>query len=294
MNTIPRELFKQVKKIEIKTRRVVDDITAGAYRSVFKGRGIEFDEVREYTSDDDVRDIDWNVTARMGSPYIKKYVEERELTVFLAIDVSASSAYGSGVKTKRSCAIEIAALLAFSAIRNNDKVGLMLFTDKIELFVPPKSGKTHGLRIIRELVAANPENKGTNISNAFKNLLNVLHKKAVIFLMSDLITDENYGRHLLIANKKHDVVAIRILDPLELRWPKSAYMNLMDSENGYQIAFNAKSSFLCKNFSQAAEELHNENKKICARAKVDMIDLICGEDPVKQLVKFFRQRESKH
>ena len=288
---IPKELFKQVKKIEIRTRRAVDDITAGAYRSVFKGRGIEFDEVREYTQDDDVRDIDWNVTARMGSPYIKKYIEERELTVLLAIDASASSSYGSGLKSKHDCAVEIAALLAFSAIRNNDKVGLLIFTDKIELYLPPKSGKMHGLRLIRELVARKPESKGTNISFALGNLMNVLHKKAVIFLISDLIDEGDFSKLLMVANKRHDIVSVRILDPLEMKWPKAAFANLSDSETGAFLSFNGWSRKNCEGFSGAAAELHAKSAKMCSRAKVDLIDLTCGEDIVKPLVKFFRKRD---
>ncbi len=290
IDMLPRELFSQVKKIEIKTRRVVDDITAGAYRSVFKGRGIEFDEVREYTADDDVRDIDWNVTARMGSPYIKKYIEERELTVVLAIDSSASGAYGSGAKTKHQCAAEIAALLAFSAIRNNDKVGLIMFTDRTELYLPPKSGKVHGLRLIREILARRPEGTGTDIGGALSRLMNMLHKRAVIFLISDLIDEHDYSKLLMVANRRHDLVAVRILDPFELKWPSSAYMNIMDSESGEAVQFPASGS-LCSEFAGSAEGIHEENRKICSKAKIDLIDLKCGEDLVKPLVKFFRQRE---
>jgi uncharacterized protein (DUF58 family) len=198
---LSKDLLSQVKKIEIRTRRIVDDITAGAYHSVFKGRGIEFDEVREYTPEDDVRDIDWNVTARMNAPYIKKYVEERELTVVLAVDASASSMFGSGDKTKARNAAEIAALLAFSAIRNNDRVGLLLFTDQTELYLPPKSGKTHGLRLIRELMVRKPERKGTDISEALNNLMRVLHKKAVIFLISDFIDEGIFPIYLWLQTK---------------------------------------------------------------------------------------------
>lgn len=292
-NTITKDLLKQVKKIEIKTRRAVDDITAGAYRSVFKGRGIEFDEVREYTPDDDIRDIDWNVTARMGTPYIKKYIEERELTVLLAIDASASTRYGSSSKTKHECAMEISALLAFSAIRNNDKVGLLMFTEKPELYLPPKSGKMHGLRLIREIVARKPEGKGTDISGALGYLMNVLHKKAVVFLISDFIADNDYSKLLMVANKRHDIVAVRILDKFEKTFPKTTYINLMDSENGQILSFNSGSEKLLKKFQLASKELHDANQKICAKAKVDLIDIECGEDTVKPLIKFFRQREMR-
>ena len=190
------ELLSKVKKIEIKTRRLVDEITGGAYHSVFKGRGIEFSEVREYTPEDDVRDIDWNVSARMGSPYVKKYMEERELTVLLLVDVSASGAFGSAEKTKRRTAAELAALLAFSAGHNGDKVGLLMFSDRIELFVPPRSGRRHTLRLIREMLAFEPQSKGTDIDLALRETLQVLKKKSVVFLLSDLITDRPFENSL--------------------------------------------------------------------------------------------------
>lgn len=291
---LSKELLSQVKKIEIRTRRIVDEITAGAYHSVFKGRGIEFDEVREYTPEDDVRDIDWNVTARMGSPYIKKYVEERELTVMLAVDASASGRYGSRDKTKSRNATEIAALLAFSAIRNNDRVGLMTFTDKVEFYLPPKSGKTHGLRLIRELMVRKPEGKGTDISEALNNLMRVLHKRAVIFLISDLIDDSNYANLLTVANKRHDVIAARILDPVEFKMPRTANLLIEDSETGELAGMPGFKGGFLKRYANSANDIHERNKQICKRAKVDLIDVRCGEDIVKPLVTFFRQRQSKH
>ena len=291
---LSKELLAQVKKIEIRTRRIVDDITAGAYHSVFKGRGIEFDEVREYTHEDDVRDIDWNVTARMGTPFIKKYVEERELTVMLVVDMSASGSFGSRDKTKMRNATELAALLAFSAIRNNDRVGLMTFTDRTEFYLPPKSGKTHGLRLIRELMVRKPEGKGTDISAVLNNLMRVLHKRAVIFLISDLIDDSNYANLLTVANKRHDVIAARILDPVEFSMPRTADLLIEDAETGEMAAMPASSSRFLKRFAHSAEEIHMRNREICKRAKVDLIDVRCGEDIVKPLVTFFRQRQSKH
>jgi uncharacterized protein (DUF58 family) len=291
---LSKELLSQVKKIEIRTRRIVDDITAGAYHSVFKGRGIEFDEVREYTPEDDVRDIDWNVTARMNAPYIKKYVEERELTVMLAVDVSASSMFGSADKTKARNAAEVAALLAFSAIRNNDRVGLLLFTDQTELYLPPKSGKAHGMRLIRELMVREPEHKGTNISEALNNLMRVLHKKTVIFLISDFIDDGNFAKLLTVANKRHDIIATRILDPSELKMPKTVNLMIEDAESGESTLFAGNNSSLLRKYSMAADEIHQRNEEICRRAKVDLIDFRCGEDMVKPLVKFFRRRQSKN
>jgi uncharacterized protein (DUF58 family) len=284
------ELLKQVRKIEIKTRRVVDEITGGAYHSVFKGRGIEFDEVREYTPEDDVRAIDWNVTARMGTPYIKKYVEERELTVMLLVDVSASGAFGSGDKSKREHAVEIAALLAFSAIRNNDRVGLLLFTDQTELFIAPRSGRTHGLRLIREILAFEPSRKGTDINAALENCTRVLNKKSVVFLISDFIGSKDYERALKIANRRHDVIAVRALDPLEKAWPKGCNMVVEDAETGQNVALSGRSRRWLGLFSQAATEIHDAAQKICERAKVDIIEICCGEDYVKPLVSFFRRR----
>lgn len=290
---ISKELLAQVRKIEIKTRRIVDDITAGAYHSVFKGRGIEFDEVREYTPEDDVRDIDWNVTARMGSPYIKKYVEERELTVMLLVDVSASGTVGSAEKVKNQHAVETGALLAFSAIRNNDKVGLLLFTDDTELYLPPRSGKTHGLRLIRELVAIRPKGKGTNIGAALENLMRVVRKRAVVFLISDLIDQKDYEKQLRIANKRHDIVAVRILDPLEIEMPKTGNLLIEDSESGAVSFFKGGRHAFRRLFRSSAEKLHSQNETRCKRAKVDLIDIRCGEDFVKPFVKFFRSRRQK-
>ena len=291
---LSKDLLSQVKKIEIRTRRIVDDITAGAYHSVFKGRGIEFDEVREYTHEDDVRDIDWNVTARMATPYIKKYVEERELTVMLAVDASASTMFGSRDKTKARHTAEIAALLAFSAIRNNDRVGLLLFTDRTELYLPPKSGKTHGLRLIRELMVRKPEGRGTDIGGALNNLMQVLHKKAVIFLISDFIDEGDFGKLLTVANRRHDVVATRILDPLEIEIPKTADMMIEDAESGESTIFPGRSSLFLRRYSRFAKELHTKNEELCKRAKVDLIDFRCGEDIVKPLVTFFKRRQSKN
>jgi len=270
---------------------MVEDLTAGAYHSVFKGSGIEFEDVREYTPDDDVRDIDWNVTAKMGTPYIKKYVEERELTVMLLVDMSSSCFFGSSEKTKNDTIIEIASLLAFSAIRNNDKVGLLLFTDKVEFYLPPKSGRIHILRLIREMVVRKPESKGTNISMALEKIMKLLPKKAVIFLISDLIDrNSNFGKALTIVNKKHDVIAVRVLDKLELSMHATGYLNLSDSETGKDAFFCAKGQNL-KFFEEKASALHKESKDICTRSKVDLIDITCGEDLVKPLLSFFRKRE---
>jgi uncharacterized protein (DUF58 family) len=291
---LTKELIAKVKKIEIKTRRIVDEITGGAYHSVFKGRGIEFDEVREYTPEDDVRDIDWNVTARMGSPFIKKYVEERELTVILAVDCSASGIFGSGPNTKNERAIETAALLAFSAIRNNDKVGLLMFTDRTELYLPPRQGRSHGLRLIRELLAFDPEGKGTDINHALESMVSVLNKKSVIFLISDLMDTRNYEKMLKIVNRRHDLIAVRILDPFEVNWPSTGNLMLEDAESGVECFFPGRSRRLLKKWREQAETMHLENREKCRRAKVDMIDIKCDQDLIKPFVEFFSRRQRKH
>ena len=286
------ELLSKVKKIEIKTRRLVDEITGGAYHSVFKGRGIEFSEVREYTPEDDVRDIDWNVTARMGSPFIKKYSEERELTVMLAVDASTSGLFGAGEKDKREQMIEAAALLAFSAIRNNDKVGLLIFTDETELYLPPRSGRKHVLRVIRELVAMEPRRRGTDIGKALESLAETLKKKSVIFLVSDFLDDKDYEKSLKIVNRKHDLIAVRVLDEAELHLPKLYGITLEGAENGAVLDFEADGRGSAA-YDAAARNLHDANREACRRAKVDMVDIRCNEDLVRPLMAFFRTRRGK-
>ena len=229
---LARDLIAKVRKIEIKTRKLVEELTGGAYHSVFKGRGIEFSEVREYTPEDDVRDIDWNVTARMGTPYIKKYAEERELTVIIAIDASASVFFGSGEATKHDKIAETAALLAFSAIRNNDKVGLLVFTDKTELWLPPRSGRSHVLRLIRELLAFEPQSRQTNIGSAMDSLIRNLKKRAVVFMISDFFDAHSYEKPMKILNSRHDLIAVRVLDKTELELPSMPMLELEDSESG--------------------------------------------------------------
>ena len=234
---LPPEIAKQIRLLEIRTNRTVDEITGGAYRSAFKGRGIEFEEVREYTVEDDVRDIDWNVSARMGTPYVKKFVEERELSVLLLVDVSASGVFGSSERSKRRTAAELAAILAFSAAHNGDKVGLLMFSDRIELYVPPKSGRSHTLRLIREMLAFEPVSKGTNIDLALRESAQLLKKRSVVFLLSDLIDSQSYEASLKILNRKHDVIAVGLLDPTDTRWPSLLPVVVEDAETGRQIRF---------------------------------------------------------
>ncbi len=288
-----RELLTKVRKIEIRTRRLVEELTGGAWHSVYKGRGIEFSEVREYTPDDDVRDIDWNVTARMGVPYIKKYAEERELSVILAVDASASLFFGKPGSTKRDEAAGIAALLALSAIRNNDKVGLLVFTDKTELWLPPKSGRSHVLRLIRELLAFEPESSGTDIGHAMDSLAKNLKRKSVIFLISDFISDLPYEKQLKILNMRHDLAAVRISDKTELDIPKLSMLSLEDAETGEISWLDAASAKIRSLFGRNVQEERTSVTESFRRAKVDMVELFCGEDPVVPLMNFFRVREKK-
>ena len=234
---LTRDLLARIRKIEIKTRKVVEEMTGGAYRSVYRGRGIEFSEVRTYTEGDDVRDIDWNVTARTGVAHIKKYVEERELTVIIAVDISSSTLFGSAEDDKRDKMAETAALLAFSAIRNNDKVGLLLFSDRVESYIPPRSGRAHVMRVIRDLVATHPRGRGTNIAAALESLSRTLKKKTVIFLISDFMDEGDFWKPLRILNRRHDLAAIRVVDSLETALPSAAALELEDAETGATFAF---------------------------------------------------------
>ena len=289
---LPPEIAKQIRLLEIRTNRVVDEITGGAYRSVFKGRGIEFDEVREYTPEDDVRDIDWNVSARMGAPYVKKYMEERELTVLLLVDVSASGAFGSAEKTKRRTAAELAALLAFSAGRNGDKVGLLMFSDRIELFVPPRSGRRHTLRLIREMLAFEPRSKGTDIDLALRETLQVLKKKSVVFLLSDLITDRPFENSLKILNRKHDCVALQIFDPIEHRWPSGLPVVVEDAETGELLTFPGGSRSLARLDAELEAE-RRERRELCRRSQVDLVEIESGKDVLPPVIDFFARRRSR-
>lgn len=289
---LPPEIAKQIRLLEIRTNRVVDEITGGAYRSVFKGRGIEFDEVREYTPEDDVRDIDWNVSARMGSPYVKKYMEERELTVLLLVDVSASGAFGSAEKTKRRTAAELAALLAFSAGRNGDKVGLLMFSDRIELFVPPRSGRRHTLRLIREMLAFEPQSKGTDIDLALRETLQVLKKKSVVFLLSDLITDRPFENSLKILNRKHDCVALQIFDPIEHRWPSGLPVVVEDAETGELLTFPGGGRSLARLDAELEAE-RRERRELCRRSRVDLVEIESGKDVLPPVIDFFARRRNR-
>ena len=287
---LTKEILTKVRKIEIRTRRIVDELTGGAYHSVFKGKGMEFNEVREYFPGDDVRAIDWNVTARMGHPFIKKFVEERELIVFLLVDVSASGDFGSVSQKKNEHAAELAAVLAFNAIRNNDQVGLILFTNRDELHLPSRKGKRHVLRLIRELLAYERESRRTDIRNALETFMRVTHRRSVVFLISDFI-DDGYQQTLTIANKKHDIIAMRILDPKDLSIPSAGYVSIEDAETGESLIFPSLWKKDRRAFAVNSWDLHQKTADSCRRAGVDLIDIVNGEDYVRPLMQFFRNRE---
>ena len=289
---LTRDLLSRVRKIEIRTRKIVEEMTGGAYRSVYRGRGIEFSEVRTYTEGDDVRDIDWNVTARTGIAHIKKYVEERELTVILAVDISSSTFFGTLGDDKRDKMAETAALLAFSAIRNNDKVGLLLFSDRIESYIPPRSGRAHVMRVIRDLVATNPRGRGTDIAGALESLARILKKKAVIFLISDFMDGGDFRRPLRVLNRRHDLAAIRVTDPLETALPVSAALELEDAETGERMPFPGGGQASAR-YAAAQNLCSYQLAEDCRQAKVDLIDLPTTDDIVKPLMEFFLARSKR-
>lgn len=283
---LTRELIAKVRKLEIKTRKIVEDIAGGAYHSMFKGRGIEFSEVRAYSMEDDVRDIDWNVTARMGAPYIKKYVEERELTVILAVDLSGSVEFGTTETDKRSKIAEVAALLAFSAIRNHDKVGLLLFTDREELYLAPKSGRFHVLRVIRELVGCEVKGRGTDLPRALEFLSRSLKKRSVIFLLSDFADCGDWEKPLKLLARRHDVAAFRVQDPLEYSLPCDPVIQFADSENGGLCLYGAGNDI----YRAVQESLRKETEDQLRRSGVDMVDIPVEKDVVPPLIRFFKSR----
>jgi len=286
---IPKEILKKVRRIEITTRGLVNDVFSGEYHSVFKGRGMDFAEVREYQVGDDIRTIDWNVTARYGHPFVKVFEEERELTVMLMVDASSSGEFGTFERMKGEIAVEICALLAFSAIKNNDKVGLIIFTDKIEKFVPPRKGKSHVLRVLRELLYFKPEDRKTDIGVALEYLSRVVQRRSVVFLVSDFLTSE-YERALRIANRRHDIVAINIVDPRELALPRIGYIELEDAETGEEILVDTSDSRIRKLFAGKVSESMLQRQKLFRSMNVDQITVHTDESYVEPLIRFFRMR----
>ena len=294
MHQSENDILKRVRKIEIKTRGLSNEIFAGKYHTAFRGRGMSFSEVREYRAGDDVRDIDWNVTARSSKPYIKVYEEERELTMMLLVDVSASRSFGSTSHTKKNVITEIAAVLAFSAAQNNDKVGCIFFSDKIEKFIPPKKGKSHILMIIRELLQFKPESNRTALSEAVRYLTNVNKKRCTTFILSDFInarSDRALAEDALkIATGKHDLVGIRVWDPREAELPDVGIVELEDSETGRKVWVDTSSRRVREHYATSWQEREQQVEELLRRNRIDSVKISTDEDYVSSLTKLFKQR----
>ena len=289
---IPKKILQKVRRIEIKTRGLVNDLFGGEYHSIFKGRGMTFSEVREYNPGDDIRLIDWNVTARTGSPFVKVFEEERELTVFLVVDISASGEFGSANQLKRDYGAEVASVLGFSAIKNNDKVGLILFSDRVEKYIIPKKGKSHVLRVIRELLYTVPKGSKTSIKVALDYLLKVAKRKCVVFLISDFL-DDSYLRSLKIANKKHDLITIQLLDPAELELPDMGLLKVEDPETGETFWIDTSSQKSMKQLRKEIGIKQSNFRKEIKKSGIDLISISTDEDFVDPLMSFFKSRENR-
>ncbi len=290
---LPRELVRKIRRIEITTNRLVNESLAGEYHSVFKGRGMEFDEVREYQHGDDVRTIDWNVTSRTGHPFVKRYVEERELTVMLLVDASASGAFGSQGKLKAEIAAEISALLAFSAIKNNDRVGATMFTDRVEKFIPPRRGSKHVLRVIRELLYYRPKARGTSVQAALDHLNLVLRKRAVVFLISDLL-DQGFEQALKASNRRHDMVVIQIVDPRERDLPDVGILEARDAETGEIVQIDTSLARIRETYRRNWEKGHEKQLRLFQSHRIDHVAIDTGRAYDVPLVKFFKERARRH
>jgi len=286
---LPAETLRKIRRIQITTNRLVNESLGGEYHSVFKGRGMEFDEVREYQHGDDIRTIDWNVTSRTGHPFVKRYVEERELTVMLLVDASASGAFGSAAKLKMEIAAEISALLAFSAIKNNDRVGAILFTDRVEKFIPPRRGSTHVLRVIRELLYYKPAHKGTRVASALEHLNLVIRKRAVVFLISDLL-DQGYERALKISNQKHDVNVVQLVDPRERELPDVGILELRDAETGEIVYLDTSLPRMRDLYRRSWERNRERARKLFRQNQIDSVLIDTARPYDAPLVRFFEER----
>lgn len=289
---IPADLIKKVRRIEIRTSHIVNDALAGKYHSAFKGRGMEFEEVRQYQIGDDVRTIDWNVSARMNEPHVKIFHEERELTVMLLVDLSRSQQFGTEEQFKRELVAELSATLAFSAIKNNDKVGLICFTDRIEKFVPPRKGPKHVLRVIRELLALEPQGSGTDLSQALDYLNRIQKRKAVVFLVSDF-QDHAYETPLRIARRRHDVIPVIISDRREQELPNVGLIQLQDNETGEQVLVDTSSQSVRKQFSEMSRQINERRDRWFRSNRIDGIHLHTGEQLVEPLARYFKRREAR-
>jgi uncharacterized protein (DUF58 family) len=302
MKTQPqvKDILKKVRQVEIRTNRLVNDALAGQYHSVFKGRGMDFDEVREYVPGDEVRMIDWNVTARAGTPFIKKFTEERELTILLMVDVSASGNFGSASQSKREMAAEMASVLAFSAIRNSDKVGLILFSDKVEHYIPPKKGRGHVLRVIREILFFKPEHRGTDVPQVLDFVSRVISRRAIVFLISDFLGSENNGQELdvlrrsvRLTSKRHDLIALHVQDPRESELPDVGLVTLEDAETGDLVELNTGDPLVCERFRQLSKERNTKLQQLFRSEAVDTLELNTAQPYLPALMQFFRTRERR-
>ena len=287
-----KELLKKVRQLEIRTRGLVNQVFSGEYHSVFKGRGMAFSEVREYQIGDDVRTIDWNVTARFDHPFIKVFEEERELTVMLIVDMSGSQFFGSQGQLKRDIAVEISAILAFSAMKNGDKVGALLFSDQIERFIPPRKGQSHALRIVRELISFEPKHSATSIKGALDYLNHVLKKRSIVFVISDFM-DNGYETSLRIAGKRHDLIGIRLLDPRERELPRVGLVAFRDAETGAQRWVDTADSKVVAAYQAYRRSVEDSRRATFVKAKLDNIDVRLDKPYMKPLVDFFRLRERR-
>ncbi|GAB4169033.1 MAG: DUF58 domain-containing protein [Terrimicrobiaceae bacterium] len=288
----PQEILRKIRRIELRTRRLVNTSFAGQYHSVFKGQGMNFEEVREYSPGDEIRSIDWNVTARMNVPHVKTFTEERELTVMIVLDVSGSGVFGSVDLSKREMAVEVAAVLAFSAIHNNDKVGLLLFSDRIELFMPPKKGRQHALRLIREMLYFDPQGRGTDLASALQYLNRVLVRRSVVFLISDFLAPD-FSRQLTPAARRHDVVAMPIIDPGEEHLPDVGLIALEDAETGELVEIDTGSRSVRAKFAEAALQRRKAMDKLFAARRIDSVPLATDADAILALRSFFENRERR-
>jgi uncharacterized protein (DUF58 family) len=289
---LPREVLRQIRRLQLRARRAVEDLLGGEYHSVFKGSGIAFEEVRAYQPGDDIRAIDWNVTARMGQPFIKRFIEERELTVVLAVDCSASQLFGTRAQLKREVAAELAAVLAFSAISNNDRVGLLQFTDRVEHFVPPRKGIRHVLRLIRDVLFYEPTHRGTSLREGLDYLNRVLHRRAIVFLLSDFL-DVGFERAFKRTGRRHDLIAVRISDPAEEELPAVGLVELEDAESGQRLLLDSDSLAVRSAFTAAAASRREALRRVAHSASTDLIEVSTDGNHLDALIHFFRVRERR-
>jgi uncharacterized protein (DUF58 family) len=289
---LPREVIRQIRRLQLTARRAVEDLLGGEYHSVFKGAGLAFEEVRAYQPGDDIRAIDWNVTARMGHPFIKRFIEERELTVFLAVDCSSSHQFGTRAQQKREVAAELAAVLAFSAISNNDRVGLVQFTDRIERFLPPRKGTRHVLRLIRDVLFYQPEHHGTSLREGLDFLNRVLHRRTIVFLLSDFL-DRGFASAFKRTGRRHDLIAVRITDPREEELPSVGLLELEDAETGERRLLDTSSVAVRNAFRADAEQRRSALVQLARQARVDLIEVSTSGGHLDALIRFFRLRERR-